>query len=165
MKSKQKVESVRRERTKAGTLKMKGGKGVFDESGKLKIPDRKKTVEEQMKVVESQVPLVPIRPEIQKVIDIEYCKVQNVREELVNIYNDLTAINGVVLNNSSGDTTVTYVQGNQKRWLMAIIPLKSTFSVMLENGITTRGWTREKVLAKVHELIDALKLPANPVNA
>lgn len=193
-----KQKSVRRERTKAGTMKVKRGKGVFDENGKLKIPSQKKSAKEQLeelekknpaktreinklikeienrktnelekqkKVEEPQKPLRAVPDEFKSLMQIEYTKVQSVREELIRLCIELIKTPGIKIHDASGETPVTYIQGNIKRRLMTIVPLKNTFSVMLNNGITTRGWTRETVLAKVHELIDALQLPEPSVNA
>jgi hypothetical protein len=84
-------------------------------------------------------------------MQIEYTKDQKVREELMGLCVDLTRIPNLQLRIASGDTVVNY---NKKR-LLTIVPLRNTFSVMEENGITTKGWRKESMVKKVNELIDA----------
>ena len=166
----QKGLELKRERTAKGVMSVVGSRDVFDENGKLIRPSAKFVADGdggidvilKKTAKESQEPLQPVPEKYQKLMDVEFCKVQAVRKTLCGIVDDLEKIPGVYMKPYDGYMSVGYASGSLKRHLLTVNPLRKSFSVQVEK--TTKGWTREKVLEKVHKLIDELKLPTRLTN-
>ena len=155
---------LKRGGTTKGVVSVVGGRNVFDENGKLRpsakfVADGKGGVEVILK--KNEKPLRPVDDKYQKLMDIEFCKVQAVRDTLIAVTDELEKIEGVYLKNYDGYMSVGYENGNSKRHLLTVNPLKNGWSVQVDK--TTKGWTVEKVVAKVHELIQQFKTETSTV--
>ena len=151
---------LKRGRTTKGVVSVVGGRNVFDENGKLRPPakfvaDGDGGIDVILKKNEAQEHLRPVDAKYQKLMDVEFCKVQSVRDTLIKVTDELEKIPGVYLKNYDGYMSVGFAEGNTKRHLITINPLKRGWRVQVDR--TTKGWTVEKVVAKVHELIKQFK--------
>jgi hypothetical protein len=172
IKTRQKVESVRRERTKAGTIKVKNGKGVFDEKGKLKIPVRKKTakelneefakknpakareietlvkrkeqamVEQKKKTDEPEIPLEPVPTEYQKFAQVDFIQNQTQRNALMRTIDEVQKIEGLTLTRDK-EGCLTIHSGRKK--VAKLIPYKKLWSFEKNDGKTVRPKPEEAI--------------------